>query len=42
MKSSIASLIMETATTKTSGATAVPGLSGEIIEIDYTMAIHKK
>ena len=38
----MASLIIDTAMTNTSGAIAVPGLSGEIIEMDCTIAIIKK
>jgi len=33
---------METAMTKTSGRMAVVGFKGEIIEIDYRIAISKK
>jgi hypothetical protein len=36
------SLIMETATTNTNGAMAVAGFKGEMMEIDWIMAIIKK
>ena len=42
MRSSMPSLIMETATTKTRGAMAVTGFSGENIEMDWRIAISKK
>lgn len=42
MKSSIASLMIETARTKTRGAIAVPGLRGEIILMDWMIAMMRK
>ena len=42
MKSSIDSLIIDTAITNTSGDMAVAGFSGDIIEMLWIMAMHKK
>lgn len=42
MKSSMPSLIIETAMTKTRGATAVAGFKGDMIEMDWMMAMMRK